>query len=731
MKTHPLNLVAAALLVCALPGLAQQRGAGARAPRNAAAPRPDTAPIDYPSDVTAVRDGQEQALDQAHSLEEKAQDARSQAAIDTVMKEMQRALDMLEVAKTSPEKLPAALAAEQAAYQALLKLAGREHEIAKMKGQKGAGQSQSQQSKRQLDQLEFKDSENRYEKEKQASSPKKKAEQKEQLQILNRLQELARRQQDVNERLNELQTALQEAKTEAEREEVRKRLKRLRDEEQQMLADVDELKQKMEKSDNQASMADERKQLDKTRDEVQKASESMQNGSVPQSLASATRAQRDLQNLRDDFRKKHSNEFSDQLKQMRQEARDLATKEDEIAKKLQDMDAPRQKSLRETGDRKGLATELAQQKSAVTNLLAEAAAISEQAESAEPLLSKQLYDTVRKTTLDNLDDTLAMSSDLLSKGFVPQASEAEKKARQGIEDLKHGVERAAESVLGDEAEALKLASKQLGELTDQINKELAQNQPGKGGATPNDKNSKGQGQQPGQGDPTQMAKNDAAQPGEKGEGKGQQPGEGKGEGQGQGQGQGQGGQGQLADAKQDGAQNPDGQNPGGPRQGGLRNSAQRGNRQAGANNAGGGGGYNGGYNNGGLDFLNGDRIGERVVANDALTGPITGNDYVQWSDRLREVEEMVDDPALRTRLAQAREQAQVLRNEFKRDRKKPDWAVMQRKISEPLAEVRNRVNEQLSRLESKDSLAPIDRDPVPARFSELVRKYYQELGKSE
>jgi len=35
--------------------------------------------------------------------------------------------------------------------------------------------------------------------------------------VLNRLQELSRRQQDVNERLKELQTALQAARTEQER----------------------------------------------------------------------------------------------------------------------------------------------------------------------------------------------------------------------------------------------------------------------------------------------------------------------------------------------------------------------------------------------------------------------------------------------------------------------------------------------------------------------------------
>jgi hypothetical protein len=45
-------------------------------------------------------------------------------------------------------------------------------------------------------------------------------------------------------------------------------------------------------------------------------------------------------------------------------------------------------------------------------------------------------------------------------------------------------------------------------------------------------------------------------------------------------------------------------------------------------------------------------------------------------------------------------------------------------------EVRNRINEELARRE-KDSLVPIDRDPVPQQFSELVRQYYEKLGSGQ
>jgi len=67
----------------------------------------------------------------------------------------------------------------------------------------------------------------------------------------------------------------------------------------------------------------------------------------------------------------------------------------------------------------------------------------------------------------------------------------------------------------------------------------------------------------------------------------------------------------------------------------------------------------------------------------------------------------------------------------RRHGEKPDWAVVRLRIASPLAEVRSRMAEELARRESNEAVVPIDRDPVPARFSELVRRYYEELGKSD
>ena len=246
----------------------------------------------YLKDEPVVKDSQEEALGMAQKLAEKIEEPKSAAMAATVTQEMQRALGHLTAAEQATAPLPDALAAEQAAYNALLKLAAHEFRVQRQQQQqgKGKGQQQGDKQRAQLDQLEMKDEKKRYEKQSEAEQPQN-DQQKEQLAVLNRLKELAQRQQDINERVKELQNAIEEAKTEREREEAKRQLKRLREEEQQLLADADELKQKMEKAENQSRFAEERKQLEQTRNDAQQAAESMQKGESSRALAEGKRAE--------------------------------------------------------------------------------------------------------------------------------------------------------------------------------------------------------------------------------------------------------------------------------------------------------------------------------------------------------------------------------------------------------------------------------------------------------
>ena len=50
------------------------------------------------------------------------------------------------------------------------------------------------------------------------------------------------------------------------------------------------------------------------------------------------------------------------------------------------------------------------------------------------------------------------------------------------------------------------------------------------------------------------------------------------------------------------------------------------------------------------------------------------------------------------------------------------------KILDPLDELQKRLKEEIAKRESPDSLVPIDRDPVPDRYADMVRKYYERIG---
>jgi len=385
--------------------------------------RARTKPGSYPDDALVVRDSQAQALEQAESTASDQRDPRSQALWSAAVKEMEKALSRLNQSTNSPLGLEEALAAEQAAYEALLKL--QEHEYQVMRNRKNRSQGgggRNERMQRQLEQMDMTQSENRYETQRQAQPPKDN-QVREQLQVMNRLQELARRQQDLNDRLKELQTALQQARTEQERDEIRRRLKRLQEEEQQMLSDVDELRQRMDRPENQSRMADERRQLEQTREDVQRAAEASSKGEASQALAAGTRAQRQLQQLRDQMRKENSNQFADDLRQMRADARELSRQQEDILKKLEpeSADSKSLKPLSNASEREQMIKQLAQQRQLMTNLVEHATQISQQAEDPEPLLSRQLYDTLRKFSQENLKNVRETQEELLSRRLMTEA----------------------------------------------------------------------------------------------------------------------------------------------------------------------------------------------------------------------------------------------------------------------------------------------------------------------
>lgn len=632
----------------------------------------------YRTNVSVLHESQSQVLDQAESALEEAQEPLSASLWQSAVTNMEAAVRSLAAAGEQSTSLSDAIAPEQSAYQALLRLGQREFDVARRQNRRGTQQQSSRQQamQRQLNQLDLSLTENQYETERRAQAPITQ-ERREQLQVLNRLRELARRQQDVNDRLRELQTALQEARDATTRNELRRQLKRLQEEERQMLADVDELQQRLDQAEPLSASGERQSQLQQVRRDVERAADAASRGSVLQALAAGTRAQQQMQEMRDALRRDSAGELGDELRQMRADARELTRDQAEIERRLTDVTTNRTRTLSEPPQTQQLISDLTQQKQRLTNLVERATRISGETENVEPAVSKELYDALRnfaQSDADTIKQTqeelikrgmmtralynrlrtaaendgaraLETTAEMLRQGYLTQAQQAEQRARAAMDGLVRGVERAAERVLGDDAEALRLAQRELESLTGQLERELA-------GATTGATNTTQPGDRP------------------------------------------------ASDT-----------------------SARRGRPQADSQSA-----RRGEMEN--LTRLFSDAAQSSTgTAGRATDAPITGPGFGPWSDRLREVEEIVELPWLRDDLARVRERARQIRLEFRRDLKKPDWAMVRLEVLKPLVEVRQQITEELARREPADRLVPIDRDPVPTRYAEAVRIYYEELGK--
>jgi hypothetical protein len=124
-----------------------------------------------------------------------------------------------------------------------------------------------------------------------------------------------------------------------------------------------------------------------------------------------------------------------------------------------------------------------------------------------------------------------------------------------------------------------------------------------------------------------------------------------------------------------------------------------------------------------------DRISQSDGGARPLNSPLTGEDYAQWTDRLRDIEELVRDPDLKAEAARVREAAREFRMEYKRHSKEPQWDMVKKMISSPLQELQNKVQEELVRKTAKQNeLVPLDRDPVPEKYRTELDRYFERLG---
>jgi hypothetical protein len=552
-----------------------------------------------------------------------ARDARMRTALNSAGRQMGTAHRQLGRAAEHPGEilaaLDAALEAEQSAYGALLRLRDDEQNVGRGR-QSGGGQGGESPE---LSSLELKQKDSRYETRRQAQSNTRAP--RPDREALGRLEELARRQNALTERIKEAEAALQRKAT-LDEAEIERRLKRLREEQREVLADMDELARKMQEpgagdATQREALARAAAELERIRAEAAAAGEALAKGETGKALGASARAQRELDRARERLSKSVAAGFEDEVRELRAQSRELDERQERVGQALSPAEP-----LSSTETRR-LADELRRQTEATTGLLSQLESLSRESEASAPLLSRKLYEGLREAKLADVESALGTAGELLGSNLVDDGREAEGRARAGIAQLRKNVDSAAKGVLGDEAEGLRAAQAELDELIAQAAREAQT---------------------------TQQA---AAAPGATG-----------------------------------GSRQPPA-SPANPAAGGPGVSTQP------ASDMGGG-----------------------------EEGPITGNAFRAFAERLRDVEDLIDDTRLRNQAAGVRDNVRSLRADYRASGQRPTTALLQQQVLVPLTELRTRLAEQLTRIERGDKLVPLDRDPIPSRYTDLVRRYWKSLS---
>ena len=588
----------------------------------------------FTDDTQLLVESQQEAFEMTDKLDEQIEDAQSEKYLEQVRDAMAAAKDMLGTASIDSDlmSLRGALRKEREAYEGLLRLRAREHQIVQSQQQQQKSSKSGDQKNRQqqIDQLKLNDDENRYEMEQKADAAEPTAE-RETRQVMNRLAELAKRQDDLNEQIKNLETSLMEAKTEETKQELVEQLQRLRESQEELLRDSDEVLERMNQPENRQAMQEAREQTEQARSDMQKSSEALSKGETSPAISSGTRALRQMDETKEQLRKTSSNQLEKTMRDLVQDAKRLEEQQKMLDQKIPpssgtsdpksnadtlDFSSESASPLRPEGDsapEQSTRKDWQEQKKDLKQLLEKMQETVTEAESSEPLLAEKLYESFRESKQKGLEQRLEQIPILLERGLDVPARRVASELNDGIHSLKENIEKAAEDVLGSEERSLRRALAELERAQRQLDAELIARDPTRGG------------------------------------------------------------------------------------------EQSSGNRNEGAL--------------------------QRLAPGTYESGPLTGENYSNWVDSIRDVEELVIDPEMKAEAARIRESAREMRVDYKRHSKEPQWSLVRKMIAEPIGQLREKVQEELLRKSSeRNAIVPVDHDPVPSKYQQQQDRYYENLG---
>ncbi|MCH2156222.1 MAG: hypothetical protein MK080_09485 [Opitutales bacterium] len=453
---------------------------------------------------------------------------------------------------------------------------------------------------------------------------------RETLAFLNRLRELARRQQQINQGLQRFTENLANAANESERDRLREELKRLADEQRTLENEAGQIAQDSaqeaasgEVSENLAGTSDgpesghssdastsAQDALNAMESSMRVAAEALEQGDLETAQKAGESASSEVERLESEMSDVAAEALTQSLVGAREEMDRLMRRQQEIGRKIADGESEIGSNLQ--GFELELVHDLVDQARRIDALMSKMDALALDAVRSNPVLARHIDAMLVRSMRMPIAASLEDASEALERGQFGSGSFFEMEARESMAALKESLDKAVASALGEELSSLELARSELDQLSEELREGLA----GEASETS---------------DHASSAASEA-------------------------------------------------------------------------------------FNQ---DMSSGVGVG---------SGRFSNSD--DWGERLRIVEELINDERSRSQVREAREVMETLFAEASRDDTMPQWDLLRQLVFSPLREVRYQLDGRIREIEGGSALlAPVVENPIPEAYGDRVKAYFERLGR--
>ncbi len=447
--------------------------------------RKETSSAKFAENVTTITDSQRQVMERTkmslRRLSERLSfsDSSYQRAVEHLQQAVTHMEDAIE--KLTARKLLEALGPEQSALQAIMKAEaeGRNTmiQMARRRGGGGGQQNREREDLKRLFEMEMGRLENRYELPNRMAASEQGSEKDD---ILEKLRDLARRQ----ERLNKTQKDLNRRQDRMTAEQRKRRLEELRREQEELRQAAEELSRQMSRlaqRDGLRQWSDRRRQMEDTARQMQEAERHLRGQNTGTALNKGRQASEHLRNQEEEMRRDQQATVSNLIDALSRKARTLQQQEQQILKRLQALknekhdDSPQAESqtVREVKD-------VLADKEKMQEELAEAEAmlktIGRKGRADQPDIADRAKETLGLIKSEGVKGRIEESRRMLQEGWLSLSMDTEKKIEQSIERVSKRLQNLDRTAVPSREERMRQAAVEAGGLRrelENLQKEIA------------------------------------------------------------------------------------------------------------------------------------------------------------------------------------------------------------------------------------------------------------------